>query len=160
MIAEWYDLRERNRAEVFIWVRADATSVLISWSEIHGLPDCGGHDVRDATCDVQRRIVLSTAAPIAFACLIGRTGPAAQAPRPAGGPTAIVGARLIDGTGAAPVDDSVVLVQGDRIRAAGARAGVQVPRDAEVVEAKGEVLTPGLVDVHCHMNQPPEDMKR
>jgi imidazolonepropionase-like amidohydrolase len=107
-----------------------------------------------------RRIVLSTASAIVLACVIGRIGPTAQTSRPAGGPTAIVGARLIDGTGAAPVDDSVVLVQGDRIRAAGARATVQVPRDAEVVDAGGKVLAPGLVDVHCHINQPPEDMKR
>src|SRR2546427_3782998 len=107
-----------------------------------------------------RRIVLSTASAVVLACVIGRTGPAAQAPRPTGGPIAIVGARLIDGTGTAPVEDSVVVVQGDRIRAVGPRATVQVPRDAEVVEAKGKVLTPGLVDVHCHINQPPEDMKR
>src|SRR5881397_3292360 len=91
-----------------------------------------------------RRIVLSTVSAVVLACVIGRTGPAAQAPR-SGGPIAIVGARLIDGTGTAPVDDSVVVVQGDRIRAAGSRAMVQVPRDAEVVEAKGKVLTPGLV---------------
>jgi imidazolonepropionase-like amidohydrolase len=103
--------------------------------------------------------VLSTAA-IVLACVIGRTDPAAQAPRPTGGPTAIVGARLIDGTGTAPVDDSVVVVEGDRIRAAGARATVRAPRDAEVVDATGKILTPGLVDVHCHINQPPEDMKR
>ena len=35
-----------------------------------------------------------------------------------------------------------------------------VPRDADVVDAKGKVLSPGFVDVHCHINQPPEDMKR
>jgi hypothetical protein len=38
--------------------------------------------------------------------------------------TAIVGARLIDGAGTAPTDDSVVVVEGDRIRAAGPRARV------------------------------------
>src|SRR5207249_6592166 len=58
------------------------------------------------------------------------------------------------------VDDPVVGVQADRIRAVGSRATVHVPRDAEVVEAKGKILTPGLVDVHCHINQPPAEMKR
>src|SRR2546425_11530171 len=53
-----------------------------------------------------RRIVLSTASAAVLACVIGRTGPAAQAPRPTGGPIAIVGARLIDGTGTAPVERS------------------------------------------------------
>jgi imidazolonepropionase-like amidohydrolase len=75
-------------------------------------------------------------------------------------PMAIVGARLIDGTAAAPVADSVVVVDGDRIRAAGARARIQVPRNAAVVDAAGKVLLPGLVDVHCHINQPAEEMKR
>jgi imidazolonepropionase-like amidohydrolase len=73
---------------------------------------------------------------------------------------AIVGARLIDGTGAAPVDDAVVVVHGDRIRASGARARVQIPRGAAVVDAKGRAVLPGLVDVHCHINQPSDDMKR
>src|SRR5262245_20199497 len=73
---------------------------------------------------------------------------------------AIAGARLIDGTGGAPTDDAVVVVEGDRIRAAGPRASVPVPRSASVVDATGKFLLPGLVDVHCHINQPPEDMKR
>src|SRR5262245_65605891 len=73
---------------------------------------------------------------------------------------AIVGARLIDGTGGAPIDDSVVVLDGNRIRAAGPRARVRVPREATVVDAKGQVLMPGLVDAHCHINQPPEEMKR
>src|SRR6185295_10910966 len=75
-------------------------------------------------------------------------------------PIAIVGARVIDGTGARPVDDAVVVVDGDRIRAAGTRAQTRVPPGAAVVEAAGKVLIPGLVDVHCHINQPADEMKR
>jgi hypothetical protein len=80
--------------------------------------------------------------------------------RSAAGTTAIVGARLIDGGGAKPVDDATVVVEGDRIRAAGSRAKIRVPQGAAVVDAKGKVLMPGLVDAHCHINQEPEDMKR
>jgi imidazolonepropionase-like amidohydrolase len=76
------------------------------------------------------------------------------------GPIAIIGARLIDGTGGAPLDDSVVIVEGDRIRRVGPRARVAVPNGVERVDARGKALLPGLVDVHCHINQPPEDMKR
>jgi Amidohydrolase family len=83
-----------------------------------------------------------------------------QPPTRASGPIAIVGARLIDGTGGAPLDDSVVIVEGDRIRSAGPRARVVMPNGVESVDARGKVLLPGLVDVHCHINQPPEDMKR
>lgn len=73
---------------------------------------------------------------------------------------AIVGARLVDGTGVAPVDDAVVVVDGERIVAAGARGRTQVPSGATVVDAKGRVVMPGLVDAHCHINQAPEDMRR
>ena len=73
---------------------------------------------------------------------------------------AIVGARLIDGTGALPVEDSVAVVEGDRIQAAGRRGTVTIPRDAIQVDARGKFLMPGFVDVHCHINQPPDDMKR
>lgn len=51
-------------------------------------------------------------------------------------------------------------MEGDRIRAAGPRARVTIPPGIETVDARGKVLLPGLVDVHCHINQPPEDMKR
>src|SRR5262245_51407012 len=83
-----------------------------------------------------------------------------QPPTRASGPIAILGARLIDGTGSAPLDDSVVVVEGDRIRSAGPRARVAIPSGVETVDARGKILLPGLVDVHCHINQPPEDMKR
>ena len=86
---------------------------------------------------------------------IAAAGVGAQAP-----PVAIDGARLIDGTGAPPVDDAIVVIAGDRIAAAGPRASVRIPPGAAVVDARGRVVLPGLVDVHCHINQPPDEMKR
>jgi imidazolonepropionase-like amidohydrolase len=80
--------------------------------------------------------------------------------RPQETSTAIVGARLIDGTGKAPVNDAVVVVAGDRIWAAGPRVRVRIPRDAAVLDAGGKTLMPGLVDVHCHINQPADAMLR
>lgn len=88
-------------------------------------------------------------------------GAAAGAQRgPAAPVTAIVGARLVDGTGAAPIDNSVVLISGDRITAAGPRASVPVPQGATVVNAAGKTVIPGLIDVHCHLNQPADVMRR
>jgi imidazolonepropionase-like amidohydrolase len=94
------------------------------------------------------------------AAIVSADAVSAQAPRSRTAPIAITGTRLIDGTGSPPGHDSVVVVDGDRIRAAGARAQVPVPRGAAVLDAAGKVLLPGLVDVHCHINQPAEDMKR
>lgn len=65
---------------------------------------------------------------------------------------AVVGATLIDGRGGPPVADSVVVVRGYRIVAAGTRSAVRVPAGAEVFEARGMTLLPGLIDAHFHID--------
>jgi imidazolonepropionase-like amidohydrolase len=65
---------------------------------------------------------------------------------------AVVGATLIDGRGGPPVADSVVVVRGERIVAAGPRASVQIPAGAEVFEARGMTVLPGLIDAHFHID--------
>jgi len=65
---------------------------------------------------------------------------------------AIVGATLIDGRGGPPVPDAAVVVRGERIVAVGKRAGVSIPRGAEVVDASGLTLVPGLIDAHFHID--------
>src|SRR5437868_6992316 len=66
--------------------------------------------------------------------------------------TAITGATLIDGYGGAPVPDAVVLVRGEHIIAAGPRAATPIPAQAEIVDAKGLALLPGLIDSHFHID--------
>jgi imidazolonepropionase-like amidohydrolase len=66
---------------------------------------------------------------------------------------AIVGGTLIDGTGAAPVPDAVVVVHNGRIVAAGPRAKVKIPRKAHIVDAQGKTILPGLWDMHAHFEQ-------
>lgn len=66
---------------------------------------------------------------------------------------AIVGATLIDGRGGKPVPDSVVVVQGEKIVAAGPRASTAIPKDAEVFDATGLTLLPGLMDAHFHIER-------
>ena len=64
---------------------------------------------------------------------------------------ALLGATLIDGTGSPALEDSAVLIDGDRITAVGARGAVAVPPDAEVVDFSGMTLLPGLIDTHDHL---------
>lgn len=68
-------------------------------------------------------------------------------------PRALVGATLIDGTGAAPLADAVVLLRDGRIACAGARAACPLPPDVEQVDLRGAWITPGLVDAHVHFSQ-------
>ena len=56
-----------------------------------------------------------------------------------------------DGTGAEPIHDGVVLVDGERIAGVGAAEHLVVPSDVEVVERPGEFLMPGLIDAHTHI---------
>lgn len=58
----------------------------------------------------------------------------------------IQGGTLIDGNGGAPVPNSVIVIQGNRITAAGRAGAVQVPAGATVINATGKWITPGLID--------------
>ncbi len=66
---------------------------------------------------------------------------------------AVTGATLFDGTGASPVSDAVLLVRDGRIAAAGPRAGVTIPKGAATVDANGQWLIPGLIDLHVHLDE-------
>ena len=63
----------------------------------------------------------------------------------------LTGATLVDGTGAAPVADAAVVIDGDRITAAGARGALSWQQDAEVIDVRGRTLIPGLIDAHDHL---------
>lgn len=64
--------------------------------------------------------------------------------------TALVGGRLIDGWGGAPVNNSVILIDGERIKAVGTTATLPVPAEAEIVDCAGMSVLPGLWDCHVH----------
>lgn len=79
---------------------------------------------------------------------ISRGIPGSRAPT-----LAITGATLIDGTGAAPVEDAAVVIHKGRIVAAGPRAKVKIPHGAQIVDAQGKTILPGLWDMHAHFEQ-------
>jgi len=60
---------------------------------------------------------------------------------------AIIGAVLLDGSGGPPVSNSVVVVAGDRIRAAGASSTVPIPSLADKIDGSGRFLVPAPVDI-------------
>jgi imidazolonepropionase-like amidohydrolase len=100
-------------------------------------------------------VIRASLAP-ALAALFVASSVAAQA-RPQNYPTQGTGtvvlhaARLIDGTGAAPIENGVVVVTGDRIVAAGRRGSVAEPAGARVVELGDATLLPGFIDAHVHI---------
>lgn len=90
---------------------------------------------------------LSLAAATAAALAAQSTPPTT----PAGTATAFVGATVIDGTGAPPAADGVLVVRDGRIASVGARRDVTIPKDATVVDLAGRTVIPGLVNAHGHV---------
>ena len=64
---------------------------------------------------------------------------------------ALVGGTLIDGLGAPPIQDSVILIDGERITAIGTEASLPVPAAYRVVSTEGMSVLPGLWDMHVHL---------
>jgi len=91
--------------------------------------------------------VMSAAAASAAA-----VGLSAAPSEPVPGPvTAITGATLVDVRSGDEIGNSVVIIRGERIVQAGAKAKVAIPADARVIDARGKWLLPGLIDMHVHL---------
>ena len=65
------------------------------------------------------------------------------------GSIALIGGRLIDGFGGPPLDHSVVIIDGDRIKAVGTVDSLPVPAGTTVIST-GMTVLPGLWDAHVH----------
>ena len=87
--------------------------------------------------------------PIAGAVLLGATLLPAQAPRPAA-IKALVGGTLVDGFAGPPIQNSVILIAGEKISAVGQVGSLAVPPGAEVISTEGMTVLPGLWDMHVH----------
>ena len=76
----------------------------------------------------------------------------AQAPAAAPVPVIVLrAARMIDGTGAAPVERAVIVVTGNRITAVGRDGSVTIPAGAQTVDLGDVTLLPGFIDAHTHI---------
>src|SRR5260370_23003755 len=74
-------------------------------------------------------------------------------PEPSEGKGVVVltAARLIDGTGAAPIANAVVIVTNDRITSVGDNKSVRIPSGAKVIDLGDVTLPPGFIDAHTHL---------
>jgi imidazolonepropionase-like amidohydrolase len=67
---------------------------------------------------------------------------------------ALVGGTLIDGTGAPPVPNAVVIIKGERIAAVGRAGELAIPPEAEKIDVAGRWVLPGFIDLHVHSAHP------
>ncbi len=99
--------------------------------------------------------VLAGALVLAAACTSASDGPkpAEQADEAEQIVRVYRGATLVDGTGAGPIEDAVIVVRGDRIEAVGRAGDVELPEGDMVQTFDGMWIIPGLIDAHVHFSQ-------
>ena len=91
--------------------------------------------------------------PFAVLCVFGLVPlvSSAQSKQFASKPLEITGVTVIDTTGAPARPDQTVAVEGDRISQVGDAKKVHAPKGAQVVNARGLYVIPGLWDMHVHV---------
>lgn len=67
-------------------------------------------------------------------------------------PTAFINARIIPIVGQ-PIEQGILLVQNGKITAVGDARAVRLSSDVVIIDAKGKVIMPGLVDTHSHIGE-------
>jgi imidazolonepropionase-like amidohydrolase len=71
-------------------------------------------------------------------------------------PVVLDNVRIVDGSGAAAIENGRIVIDGDRIVRVGPAATVAVPAGAETVDLSGRTVIPGLIDLHFHIENDPK----
>jgi imidazolonepropionase-like amidohydrolase len=71
------------------------------------------------------------------------------------GQIVITNGTVVDGRGSEPVHDGIVVIVGDRITFVGRAADHSLPSGAQVIDARGGTILPGIIDAHVHSASDP-----
>ena len=72
---------------------------------------------------------------------------------------ALVNGTLIDGTGAEPIPDAVLIIQGERVVAIGPKEEIKIPRGVRVIDLEGNTILPGFINAHVHFGFHEENLQ-
>jgi imidazolonepropionase-like amidohydrolase len=64
---------------------------------------------------------------------------------------ALTHVRIIDGTGAAPIEDQTIVISSGKIASFGPSSSAAIPQGARVIDLTGYTVMPGLVGMHNHL---------
>ncbi len=76
------------------------------------------------------------------------------------GVQAIVGGRVVDGLGGDPIERGTVIIEDGKFSSVGKEDAVLVPRGAQVIDAAGHTVMPGVIDCHVHGTYRSRDVRR
>jgi len=68
------------------------------------------------------------------------------------GTIALTNAAIVTMKGDEVIRDGTIIVERNRIKAIGPASNVTIPRDAKIIDVKGNYIIPGIIDVHAHGN--------
>jgi imidazolonepropionase-like amidohydrolase len=94
---------------------------------------------------IMRKKITGLLAILGFLLLFSGTSSANE------GSIAFVGARIIDGTMADPIEEGVVVITDGRIRTVGPRSAVTVPSGTQIIDVVGKTIMPGIINAHGHV---------
>jgi imidazolonepropionase-like amidohydrolase len=105
--------------------------------------------------NILRQLVVITIGIALLATLVTAQTPAPIGirPQPPEGKGVVVlkAARLIDGTGAAPIANALIVITDNKITAVGNASSISVPAAAKVIDLGDVTLLPGFIDAHTHL---------
>jgi len=88
---------------------------------------------------------------VAVAAFLITLSYSAAYPEPQKKKLALVGGMLLDGYEVPPLHHAAVVIEGDRIVQVGPASEVKIPDDATLVDTRGKVMLPGLIELHAHL---------
>jgi imidazolonepropionase-like amidohydrolase len=108
---------------------------------------------------MKRSLVLTITVAVMAACAMACSGSTGSPEGSAASTvTAFEGARVIAGDGAAPIENTTIVVDGERIAQVGAAGTVTVPAGARRVSLAGKTVMPAIIDTHTHLSQTREGL--
>jgi len=99
------------------------------------------------------RLEATTVKLIAALCVVVVTASFSQSVSAQQQMTVIRGGTLIDGNGGTPLQDSSIVIEGNRIVRISSEHDKDYPATANVIDAQGKYILPGLWDTHTHYRE-------
>ena len=75
------------------------------------------------------------------------------------GPIALINGTLIDGTGAPPLIDAVIIIKNKLIKAVGNQQKIKIPEGANIIDLHGTTILPGFINAHIHRGYNEHNLK-